>query len=241
MVEILKYNPGWCLPSSEDLPDSDDRPVDNELQDLVPSLLKMSLALIWSERLDWFFGVDMGIYYHPDAPAVVPDGFLAMGVPRIIDSDLRLSYVLWEEEQVPFLTLEVVSHKRRGEYGWKKQLYGEMEVLYYAIYNPQRKRRPRLEVYRLQDGQYQPQRGEPFWLPEIGLGIGRNIGSHQGINREWLYWFDEQGNRYLIPEELAQQAQRERREAQEQRRLAEERSQRLAARLRELGIDPDTV
>ncbi|NJL84682.1 MAG: hypothetical protein HC890_20325 [Chloroflexaceae bacterium] len=248
MVEILKYNPGGCLPTARDLPDSDDTPVDNELQDLIPGFLKLCLAAIWSKRLDWFFGVDMGIYYHPNLAAVVPDGFLAVGVPRIIDSDLRLSYVLWEEQQVPLLALEVVSHQRRGEYSTKKRLYAEMGVLYYVIYNPLRKNRPRMEVYRLEDGQYQPLPGEPFWLAEIDLGIGRGSGTYQGIHREWLYWFDEQGKRCPTPEEIAQQAQQERRlaeersqQAEEQRRLAEEKAERLAARLRELGIDPDTV
>lgn len=52
--------------------------MDNELQDLVPSLLKAILALIWSEKMDWFFGVDMGIYSDPEQPAIVPDGFLAL-------------------------------------------------------------------------------------------------------------------------------------------------------------------
>lgn len=54
---LLKYNPGLCLPSAEDLPDSDDTPVDNELQDLIPGLLKILLASIWSERMDWFLGL----------------------------------------------------------------------------------------------------------------------------------------------------------------------------------------
>lgn len=67
---MLKYNPLHCLPSAEDLPDSDDTPVDNELQDLIPGLLKAILALVWASRMDWFFGVDMGIYYNPDKPAV---------------------------------------------------------------------------------------------------------------------------------------------------------------------------
>ena len=42
---MLKYNPRACMPSSEELPDSDDTPVDNELQDLIPTLLKMTLAI----------------------------------------------------------------------------------------------------------------------------------------------------------------------------------------------------
>jgi Uma2 family endonuclease len=59
---MLEYNPLHCLPSAEDLPDSDDTPVDNELQDYIPHLLKTILAWIWSSRNDWFFGIDMGIY-----------------------------------------------------------------------------------------------------------------------------------------------------------------------------------
>lgn len=198
---LLNYNPKQCLPSAQDLPDSDDTPVDNELQDLIPTLLKAMLALIWSERMDWFFGVDMGVYYDPDEPAIVPDGFLSIGVPRIIDSDLRLSYVLWQEQKVPILVLEVVSHKRRGEYTKKKDFYAQMGVSYYVIYNPLRKRKARLEVYQLKNEQYQLLEGEPVWLTDIGLGIGKEEGIYQGIKREWLYWYDAQGNRYLTPEE----------------------------------------
>jgi Uma2 family endonuclease len=50
--------------------------VDNELQNLIPNLLEAILALAWSERMDWFFGVDMGIYHTPSEPPLVPDGFL---------------------------------------------------------------------------------------------------------------------------------------------------------------------
>ena len=206
---LLNYNPRHCFPSAEDLPDSDDTPVDNELQDLIPRLLKAILALIWSERQDWYFGVDMGIYYDPYQPAIVPDGFLSIGVPRIIDEDLRLSYVLWEEQKVPILALEVVSHKRRKEYTEKKDFYAEMGILYYVIYNPLRKRKPRLEVYQLNQGQYQLLEGESVWLSEIGLAIGKERGVYQGIEREWLYWYDQDGKRYLTPEERIKQERKE--------------------------------
>jgi len=59
---MFKYNPLLCWPSAEDLPDSDDTPVDNQLQDLIPGLLGATLALVWQERKDWFFGIDMGSY-----------------------------------------------------------------------------------------------------------------------------------------------------------------------------------
>ncbi len=145
--------------------------------------------------MDWFFGVNMGIYADPQQPALVPDGFLSIGVPRIIDSDLRLSYVLWEEQKTPILVLEVVSQTRRGEYTDKKKEYIELGILYYVIYNPVRKRKARLEVFKLEEGEYDLLAGEPVWLDEINLGIGLSEGTYQGITREWLYWYDAQGKR----------------------------------------------
>jgi len=224
---MLKYNPLHCLPSAEDLPDSDDTPVDNELQDLIPGLLKAILAWVWASRMDWFFGVDMGVYYDPDLPAIVPDGFLSVGVERIVDEDLRLSYVFWEENVAPILALEVVSHKRRGEYSSKKKLYVELEILYYVVYNPHRRKKAPLEVYQLVNGEYVLLPGHPVWLPEVGLGIGRERGTYQGITREWLYWYNEQGVRLPTPEERAT--------------AAEQRVQRLEEQLRSLGVDPESL
>lgn len=232
---LKQYYPWQCLPSSEELPDSDETPVDNELQDLIPSLLKLILAHLWNDRMDWFFGVDMGIYYDPDLPAIVPDGFLSLGVDRIVHEDLRLSYVLWEENNiVPAFVLEVVSKKYRGEYSKKKAFYAELGVRYYAVYSSRRKRKPPLELYHLVDGEYESLTGNPIWLPELGLGLGRERGTHQGIEREWLYWYDEQGDRYPTSEELLAQTAHQ----LEQER---QRSERLAARLRELNIDPDSL
>ncbi|MEL6165793.1 MAG: Uma2 family endonuclease, partial [Cyanobacteria bacterium J06628_3] len=94
---MLEYNLPRYLPSAEELPDSDETPVDNELQELIPGLLKAILLILWGERMDWFFGVDMGVYYHPDKPPIVPDGFLSLGVERFYDEELRPSYVLWDE------------------------------------------------------------------------------------------------------------------------------------------------
>lgn len=230
---LLNYTPGRCLPSAEDLPDCDDTPVDNQLHVLVPQILQIILAQIWSERQDWYFGINMGIYYNPQQPTdvIVPDGFLSIGVPRIIDEDLRLSYVLWDEQVIPILILEVVSQTRRGEYTDKKAAYAKMGVLYYVIYNPLRKRKPRLEVYQLDQGEYQLLTGKPVWLSEISLGIGREIRSYQGIEREWLYWYDQKGQRYLTPEERVIEAERQVLEAQR-------RSKQLEEKLKSLGLDP---
>jgi hypothetical protein len=73
-------------------------------------------------------------------------------------------------------------------------------------------------VYRLEQGTYQQQIGEPYWMPEIGLGIGRGRYQKGYLEREVLYWFDDRGQRYLAPEEQAQletqQAQLETQQAQ---------------------------
>ncbi|NER80487.1 MAG: Uma2 family endonuclease [Leptolyngbya sp. SIO1D8] len=235
---VLHYDPKQCLPSSAELPDSDDTPVDNELQNLIPNLLEAILAMVWPQRLDWFFGVDMGIYYDPAQPAVVPDGFLSLGVERFIGEQGRLSYVFWEEDNMaPILALEVVSKTYGGEYERKKEIYADLGIRYYAVYLPnqqtRRKRQP-LEVYALVDGNYQLLEGNPVWLPEIGLALGRDRGTYLGREREWLYWYNEAGDRLLTPEEKVQ-------EAQAQADQAQARAKRLAEKLRELGVDPNSV
>jgi Uma2 family endonuclease len=211
------------LPSSEELPCSDDTPVDNELQNLIPNLLKAILAFIWQDRWDWFFGVDMGIYDRTGQirrTPIIPDGFLSLGVPRRKnDPKGRLSYVLLEENNIaPILVLELVSQTYGKEYEEKIDAYARLGVLYYVIYNPeyyQRDKHQPFEVYRLENGVYLLCSGEPLWMPEIKLGIGRGQGVHEGWQREWLYWFDEEGNRFPTPEEVAQQ-ERQQRELVEQ-------------------------
>lgn len=206
---MVQSDPKLRFPTSDELPDSDGLPVDNELHILVPNFLGLILGFIWGQRFDWFFGVNMGIYHttglNPRVP-IVPDGFLSLGVERVRGNQLRKSYVVWEEKDVvPIFVLEIVSQTPGGEYDEKMISYARLGVLYYVIYNPDFWRRDQqepFEVYRLVNGSYQRQIGEPFWMPEISLGIGRGIGIHRGLQREWLYWFDERGNRILTPEEL---------------------------------------
>jgi Uma2 family endonuclease len=231
---MVNYNPLQNLPSSDELPDSDDTPVDHELQILIPTLLRIILNGLWASRNDWFFGVNMGIYHTTGRNpriAIVPDSFLSLGVPRLKDGKLRPSYIVWEENNiVPIWVLEVVSKTYGEEYGEKMTDYARLGVLYYCVYNPDYWRRHKhdpLEVYRLVDGKYVRQPGEPVWMPEIGLGIGSEIGTHDRCQREWLYWYDEKGNRFPTPDE------REQKERQ--------RADRLLELLRERGIDPETL
>jgi Uma2 family endonuclease len=231
---MLDYHLPRCLPSADELLDSDETPVDNELQELIPALLKSILLMLWEERQDWLFAIDMGIYSSPELPPIVPDAFLSLGVERCYDEELRPSYVLWDEETVPIFVLEVVSPRYREEYTTKLKIYEQMGVLYYAIYSSKRKRKPRFEVYKLVDGAYQLVNTSPVWMPEIGLGIGYERGNYGGVTREWLYWYDEDGKRYLTPNERIQQEV-------DRSTFLLDRSTKLADKLRQLGIDPDAL
>jgi hypothetical protein len=71
-------------------------------------------------------------------------------------------------------------------------------------------------------------------MPELNLGLGCEQGNNGGWQRDWLYWYNQGGDRYPTNEELAQQerelAQQERELAQQERELAQqEREQRLRA------------
>ncbi len=90
--------------------------------------------------------------------------------------------------------------------------------------------------------------GEPVWLSEINLGIGRETGTYQGITREWLYWYDDQGKKYLTPEErifLSEQetlsAKQETFEAKQETLSAKQKAAKLAEKLISLGIDPESL
>jgi hypothetical protein len=202
----------------------------------------------------------MGIYYHPEQPPIVPDAFLSLGVERFYDEELRPSYVLWEEQVVPGFVLEVVSVTPGREYTSKLDEYARMGVLYYVIYNSKRRRKAKLEIHKLVNGKYQLQECNPLWMPEIGLGIGYERGEYGGLTRDWLYWYTEDNQRYPTPAEQieqnrqeairfqremlqvqqeASQAQQEASQAQLQADRERQRSDKLAAKLRSLGVDPD--
>jgi Uma2 family endonuclease len=231
---MLSQSLPQSLPSTADLPCSDDTPVDNEDQNLLPNLLLLVLIHLWSARMDWYFGVDMAVYHttgvSPKVP-VVPDGFLSLGVERKKGGKSRRSYATWEENDVvPIFVLEMVSHRPGDEYDEKLEIYAKLGVLYYLVYNPefwQRDRHQPFELYKLIDGKYQLQVGEPYWMPEVGLGIGRYPGEVGGIAQEILTWYDERGDRYLSAEERAEREQYQR--------------ERLEAYLRSQGIDPNQL
>ena len=247
-LTAMVFQPLDVLPSTDELPCSDDTPVDNEDQNLLPNLLLLALANLWSQRMDWFFAVDMAVYHttgaSPKVP-IVPDAFLSLGVERKKGGKSRKSYALWEENgTVPIFVLEMVSHRYNDEYEEKLKAYARLGVRYYVVYNPeywQRHRHQPFEVYKLEANRYQLQIGEPYWMEEVGLGIGRGRQVVGGIEQEVLLWYDVQGQPYPLPEQAMKDMQREL-SAERQKLSAErQRADRLAEYLRSQGIDPNTI
>lgn len=97
------------------------------------------------------------------------------------------------------------------------------------------------EVYRLVNGAYVLQSGEPVWIPEIGLGIGRGQGTYRAWTREWLYWYDQNGNRLPATAEVAEQERQRAEQAQQQFEQERQIREELLAKLKERGINLDTL
>lgn len=92
----------------------------------------------------------MGIYHTLGQPALVPDGFLSLGVERFVGEEGRLSYVLWEENNVvPLLALEVISKTYNKEYEDKERKYAQLGILYYVIYASDRRQRKNREPFEV--------------------------------------------------------------------------------------------
>jgi Uma2 family endonuclease len=238
-IEDFKFRAG--LPTAEELPDSDGKAVDSELQELIPGLLKSILLDLWRDRPNWLFSIDMGFYYDPDKPAIAPDGFLSLGVEDIEDECLRSSYVLWDEQVIPLFALEIISKTPGKEQTKKFQIYQSTGILYYLVYAPLRKRKTKFQLYKLIDGEYvlQSDGQQPYWMPEIGLAIGAQQRTYRRIRREWLYWYDQEHRRYPTPTERAEAASQRADIAAAAQTAAERENIILRQRLRELGIDPD--
>ncbi len=235
------------LPTMYDLPsqDPEEPGLPDEFHDLQPQLLSATLRLtdVTSNRI--FTGTDLNLYYDPQHPLwhKRPDWFVAIGVPRLYaESDLRLSYVVWDEGVNPFVVVELLSpgteqedlgqtESEEGEPPTKWEVYERiLKVPYYVLYD---RYSNLLRGYQLVEGRYQSLELQEtrIWLSKLKLGLGLWQGEYDGITRQWLRWLDAEGN--WIPTALEQS---------EQRRIkAEEKTARLAEQLRALGIDPDQV
>jgi Uma2 family endonuclease len=242
------------LPTMYDLPseDPEEPGLPDEFHDLQPQLLSQTLRLTNVARDRIFTGTDLNLYY--DANHTLwhkrPDWFLAIGVPRLYDGwDLRLSYVIWQEGVSPTVVVELLSpgtekedlgqtESGAGEPPTKWMVYEQiLKVPYYILYD---RYTNKLRGFRLSNGQYKaiPVKNEQIEISALKLRLGLWQGEYDGILRKWLRWMDAEGNWIPTDYEVAEQ---NRAAAEQGQRVAEEKAERLAERLRSLGIDPDEI
>ena len=216
----------------------DDAPVDNILSEREMILLIDALYASWlvnGKRPQFIALADVGIFYMPSQPPVVPDVFVSLDVslPNEILSTKDKSYFIWQYGKPPEVVVEIVSNTKGDELGGKRTKYAQLGVSYYIVHDPlQYLGETKLHVFERHGAQFV--RMSERWLPSVSLGVTLWQGEYKGMTREWLRWVDEDGNMLLTADEAVEV---ERAEAE----AARERADVLAAKLRELGIDPELL
>ncbi|MDB9307861.1 Uma2 family endonuclease [Aphanizomenon sp. CS-733/32] len=222
---------------------SDEPPVETELHLEQIMLLIKCLKWLWKDRTDFYTAGNLTIYYSPNQKKneklTGPDFFVVLGTER----KTRKSWVVWDEDgKYPNVIIEILSPSTANtDRVMKKELYqNTFRTPDYFWFDPYT-----LEFvgFHLIDNKYQPL--EPneegyLWSEQLGLYLG----VHDGL----LRYFTPQGELLPTPEETAAaEAQKavksEKRANQEAQRAAQAdaRAERLAAKLRELNIDPDQI
>ncbi|QHU98860.1 Uma2 family endonuclease [Synechocystis sp. CACIAM 05] len=243
------------LPDDFILPDD---PVESNLQPLLAAALREALELAGLILEASLIATNFGICATVDEKTVVkaPDWVYIPTVEPLKDGVIRRSYTPNAEGDRPLVVMEFISETEGGEYSINPYYpYGKwyfyeqiLRVPIYAIFHP---KTDCLDVYWLIDGRYQKQElgaDGRVWLEEMGLFLGVWQGKKAEITTGWLRWWDKDGNLLLWGQEsldLERQRLVEEREKTKQERLRAEheksRAEKLANKLRDLGIDPDSL
>ena len=155
----LRWTPG---PDELRLPSCDDEPMPQNTHQMAASVGCFDgLQRRWAGQRDVFVGLDQFIHrdpdYHPKKnpckPPIAPDVYVAFGVA----DRHRGSYVPWEEGKPPDFVLEVVSpSSRKQDAEEKPDIYAEMGVREFFLYDPEGRLDPALSGFELCDGKYKP-------------------------------------------------------------------------------------
>ncbi|MBE9138014.1 Uma2 family endonuclease [Nodosilinea sp. LEGE 07088] len=194
---------------------SDEPPLETDLhRDQIDLLLRLLRAL-WRDRDDFYASGNLTIYYSPNQRKSEdfrgPDFFVVLGT----ENRPRKSWTVWEENgQYPNVIVELLSESTAAtDRGLKKQIYQDIfRTPDYFWFDPNTLE---FQGFHLVDGEYMPlEPNEQGWLWSKQLGL--RLGIHETV----LRFFTPEGK--LVP-------------------TPEERNEKLAAKLRELGVDPDAI
>ncbi|NJL47022.1 MAG: Uma2 family endonuclease [Leptolyngbyaceae cyanobacterium SM2_5_2] len=236
---------------------SDEPPMETELHVRQMLLLIQCLDWVWHNRTDYFACGNMTIYYsqrqRKSEDFRGPDFFVVLGT----EQRTRNSWVVWEEGgQYPNVIVELLSKKTaKIDKGLKKQIYQDVfrtpEYFWFDPYGLE------FAGFRIVAGIY-----EPITPNEQGHIWSQQLALYLGVYGNRLRFFSADGELILSPDEAAireiqqanearqqieavtQQAEQARQQAEaatQQAEQARQQAERLAAKLRELEIDPDSL
>ncbi|MEH2403419.1 Uma2 family endonuclease [Nostoc sp.] len=213
-------------------PDEDGKPMaEGDIQCSYLTYARNALRIYFQNHPDVYVAGNLFIYYEKGYPesVVAPDVFVVFGVKN---RDRR-SYKTWEENnQTPDFVLEITSKSTRSkDQGAKKGIYAFMGVREYFQYDPTGDYlNPQLQGLHLVDGNYFPVAANT--LPDGTVSLASQIlGLELRLEAGKLRFYNPATSQILLTHEEEAAA----------RQAAEEKAQRLAAKLQELNIDPDSL
>jgi Uma2 family endonuclease len=229
---------------------SDEPEMETSLHYMQLLLLVTSLEWLWRDCNDFFIGANLTIYFSRqqlrNRDFRGPDFFLV----KDTEKRSRNSWVVWEEDgRYPDLIIELLSESTANiDRNLKKNLYeNRFHTPEYFWFSPENLEFAGFELVGNKYQEITPNARGWRWSDVLRLYLGVEGGK--------LRYFTPDGDLVPTPEEAAIAAQQQASEAQQQAseaqqqaseaqlRLEQEqmRSQRLAERLRSLGVDPNSL
>jgi Uma2 family endonuclease len=223
--------------------ESDEPEMESSLHYSQLALLVACLEWLWGDRQDFFIGANLTIYFShqqlKNRDFRGPDFFLVQQTER----KPRKSWVVWEENgQYPDIIIELLSDSTAStDRALKKVLYQDrFHTPEYFWFSPETLEFQGFRIVGRQYEEIQPNAQGWRWSESLNLFLG--------IHNQQLRYFDADGQLIPTPIELATQTQAQAVQAQAQaaqaqaaQAQAQAQAEQLAAQLRALGIEPETL
>jgi Uma2 family endonuclease len=216
--------------------ESKEPPLESELHLRQLLLLIQMLESLWKDRQDFYAFGNLTIYYSPNKQKTEdfrgPDFFVVLNTER----RPRKSWVVWEEDgKYPNVIIELLSPSTANvDRTKKKQIYQDIfRTPDYFWFSPETLELKGFELIRGEYEEIQPNEQGKLWSQQLQLFLG--------IYEQKLRFFTPEGELVPTPEESAESAEQRATEAEATAERERQQKEKLAAKLRELNIDPETI